>query len=143
MSSIRQRIINSVAAKIAAAVGPSVPVLVMPTLPRDRSEALFVVARAIKDAPEKVANDRAERQLTIGVACVSRQANAGFASCDTALAEIHAALLADMTLAGLALRIDEGETRYLADDADAAALAIETFFSITYRTSRYDVRQTG
>jgi hypothetical protein len=55
----------------------------------------------------------------------------------------HLAILADVTLGGLALGIRELDCDWQQDDADMEAAAIPARYQITYRTLASDISQKG
>ena len=142
MVSIRERIVREIVARLSAAVAP-VAVLRQPTLaiPREASPALTVTVES--DAPLRTANDRAEREMLVRITALSRHSSDPWGEADGLLCAGHAALLADSTLGGLALRMSETEADWQAEDADIEAVAIPATYRITYRTFVSDISKGG
>lgn len=62
---------------------------------------------------------------------------------DRLLTAVHAALLTDGNLGGLALGIREQDCEWEVEDADAVAAAIPARYAITYRTLASDLSTLG
>jgi hypothetical protein len=142
MTSVRERIVREVIARITAAVSPIV-VLRQPVtaIPREKTPAIVVAIES--DAPAKRANDRMERELVLRIVGHARDPTDGYAVADDLICRAHAALLADTTLGGLALGISEGDADWQAEDADMEAVAIPATYRITYRTFVTDLTRKG
>ena len=142
MISRREQLIRAVIDVCAAAVAPT-RVLRQPVIaiPRDQTPALVVSVTS--DAPLRRANDRMERELALRLVAYARDPTDGYLVSDGLLCKAHLALLADPTLSGLALAIDDQEADYQAEDADVDAVAIPATYRITYRTLVSDISQGG
>ncbi|MDI6750492.1 MAG: hypothetical protein QMD73_09985 [Rhodocyclaceae bacterium] len=139
---MRERIVRAAVSRIATAVSPVV-VLRQPVIaiPRDRTPAVVITVES--DAPVKRANDRIERELIVRLVGLARDQTDGYLVADDLICRAHVALLADVTLGGLALGIQEAETDWQAEDADIEAIAIPASYRITYRTLVSDISQGG
>jgi hypothetical protein len=141
VSSIRERIVLAVLARVGEAIAP-VPVLRQPTVPltREESPALLLVIEG--DAITRKANLAADRVLQLRLVAIARGA-AAFAQTDQIIVAAHAALLSEPSLGGLAIGIDETDLEWDAEDADAGAVALPVRFEIRYRTATHDLTQNG
>lgn len=142
MASIRERIVREILARAAAAVTP-VAVLRQPTAAIPREACPVLVLTVESDAPVKIANDRAERELAVRLTALSRSGADPWDEADRIVCAAHAALMTDTTLGGLALRIQEMDADWLAEDADLEAVAIPAAYRITYRSVASDLTQGG
>jgi len=138
----REQIVREVLFRCQAAIAP-LAVVRQPTvaIPRDQTPVLLV--SVISDTPVKRSNNRMERELVLRVTGHARDPTDGYAVADDLLCVAHLTLLADPTLGGLALAIDEQEADYQAEDADVDAVAIPATYRITYRTLVSDISQGG
>ncbi len=105
MSSVRERVLREVVARLSSAIAP-VPVLRMPAVPvtREASPALLLFVDG--DSITAHANHLVDRLLIVRLAVVARGADA-FDVADLSLVAAHAALLADPNLGGLAIAVRE------------------------------------
>jgi hypothetical protein len=142
MQSLRERIIREVIARCRIAVAP-VPVFRQPVIPltRDQAPALIVVIDS--DSPVRRSNDRMEREMHVTLKAMAQDASDGFAVADELLCRAHAALIGDVTLAGLALGITESDADWLAADGDIEAVVLPARYGIRYRTLVRDITLKG
>jgi len=110
---------------------------------RDQCPALVVFPES--EAITERANDRVTRELTLRVVALARAVlpDAPETQADALLTAVHAALMANGNLGGLALGIREQETEWELEDADAVAAAIPVRYRITYRTFAADLSLQG
>ena len=142
MISRRELLIRAVIGCCQAAVTPAT-VLRQPTTAIARDQTPALVLAIVSDAPVKRSNDRMERELVVRLTSYVRDPTDGYAVADDLLCKTHLALLADTTLGGLALSLNEMEADYQAEDADVEAIAIPAIYRITYRTLVSDISQGG
>lgn len=142
MSSVRERIVRALLDCVQTAVAP-VPVLRQPTTAQPREAAPFVAVAVESDLVVDTINQVAQRRLVLRLTAVSRHAADPWGEADALLCQVHAALLADPSLGGLALGITADDTDFDAEDADAAAVALPAVYHIPYRTQRADLAQGG
>lgn len=142
MISRREQLIRAVIDVCAAAVAPT-RVLRQPVIAIPREQTPTLVVSVTSDAPLRRANDRMERELELRLVAFARDPTDGYLVSDDLLCKAHLALLADPTLSGLALAIDEQEADYQSEDADVDAVAIPATYRITYRTLVSDISQGG
>ena len=142
MISRRESLIRAVIGCCQAAVTPAT-VLRQPTIAIARDQTPALVLAIVSDAPVKRSNDRMERELVVRLTSYVRDPTDGYAVADDLLCKAHLALLADITLGGLALSLTEMEADYQAEDADVEAIAIPAIYRITYRTLVSDSSQGG
>lgn len=142
MNSLRERITREVLARIASAVAP-VPVLRQPVTPQAREASPFVAMLVESDQRLQHANLVEQRVLHLKLSAVSRSADDPWSEADALLCKAHAALLADPTLGGLALGVQQQDVDFDAEDADAQAVAIPASYAVTYRIRVSDLTQGG
>lgn len=101
-----------------------------------QSERLQAVAIEPGDEPEpaRVAIGVVQRRIELRVTVLGQGA-AGYAVLDPAHVEIHARLMADPTLGGLALDIDEGPISRDREDAERQRVSLTHVYRYIYRTS--------
>ena len=138
----REQIIRNVITRCQAAIPPTT-VLRQPTMAIPREQTPVLLVAVLSDAPVTRSNDRMERELVLRLQAHARDPTDGYAVADDLLCKAHLALLADTTLGGLALSLDEMEADYQAEDADVEAIAIPAVYRITYRTLVSDLSQGG
>lgn len=141
MTSVRERILREIVARVTAAVAP-MPVLRQSPLPVPRESSPSLLLFVEGDAITGHANHLADRTLTVRLVVVARGSNA-FDVVDTAMVSAHAALLADSNLGGLAIAVREIDCEWDVDDADAGAVALPARYDIRYRTHAADLTRTG
>lgn len=141
MTSVRERIVRAVLARLAAAIAP-VPVLRQPTvpLPREASPALLLFTDG--ETLTARANLLVDRSLHLRLVAIARGEDA-FERTDALIVAAYTALMAEPDLGGLALGIHETDLDWDAEDADAGVVALPIRFDIQYRTSITDLTQTG
>jgi hypothetical protein len=145
-SSIRERLLQAVAARVApavAALGASTHRSPTVALTREQAPALAVFPESdrIRERP----NDRVERELVIRLVAITRSVPPAdpATAADALLVAAHAALFTDPTFGGLALGLRELDAEWDLEDADASACAIPTRYELRYRTFAHDLTQTG
>jgi len=142
MSSIRERIVRAVIERLRIAVAP-VEVLRQPATAQPREASPFLAVIAQSDTRDADLNTTSQRVLSLRLTAVSRDAADPWGQADALLCAAHRALLADPTLAGLALSTTLQDVDFEAEDADAAAIAVPAVYAITYRTARADITEGG
>ena len=138
----REQIVREVLFRCQSAIAPTA-VVRQPTVALARDQTPVLLVSIMSDTPVKRSNDRIERELVLRVTGHARDPTDGYAVADDLLCVAHRALLADPTLGGLTLTVDEQEADYQADDADVDAVAIPATYRITYRTLVSDISQGG
>ena len=145
MQSIREQIIQTVVARltlVASAQGATIRR--QPTVPTDRAQLPTLLVFPDSEAVRRV-NDRTERELVIRIVAlaVGTATEIPEPMADRLMTAAHAALLADVTLGGLALGMEETDTDWQQDDADMDVAALRSRYRITYRTFAHDLTQKG
>ena len=145
MQSIREQIIQTIVARLTpVASGQGATIRRQPTVPTDRAQLPALLVFPESEAVRRI-NDRTERELVIRVVALA----AGSATerpepaVDRLMTAAHASLLADVTLVGLALGMEETDTEWQQDDADLDVAALPSRYRITYRTLALDLTQKG
>jgi len=138
----REQIIRDVVARCQSGIAPTA-VVRQPVAAIARAQTPLLVVTVVSDSPVTRSNERMERELVLRILAHARDPTDGYAVADDLLCRAHLALLADVTLGGLALSLAEMEADYLAEDADGEAIAIPAFYRITYRTLVSDISQGG
>ena len=145
MQSIREQIIQTVVARltlVASAQGATIRR--QPTVPTDRAQLPTLLVFPDSEAVRRV-NDRTERELVIRIVAlaVGSATEIPEPMADRLMTAAHAALLADVTLGGLALGMEETDTDWQQDDADKDVAALPSRYPLTYRTFAHDLTQKG
>ncbi|NWG76626.1 MAG: hypothetical protein HXY24_18825, partial [Rubrivivax sp.] len=136
MNSIREQILLAVMAAVRpTAENLGATVHRSPTVAISREQCPALVVFPESDAITERANDRVTRELTVRIVALARAVPpvAPETEADRLLTAVHAALMADQNLGGLALGIREQECEWEVEDADAVAAAIPARYAITYR----------
>ena len=145
MQSIREQIIQTIVARLTpVASGQGATIRRQPTVPTDRAQLPALLVFPESEAVRRI-NDRTERELVIRVvALATGSATDGpEPAVDRLMTAAHASLLADVTLVGLALGMEETDTEWQQDDADMDVAALPSRYRITYRTLALDLTQKG
>ena len=125
MQSIREQIIQTIVARLTpVASGQGATIRRQPTVPTDRAQLPALLVFPESEAVRRI-NDRTEPAV------------------DRLMTATHASLLADVTLGGLALGMEETDTEWQQDDADLDVAALPSRYRITYRTLALDLTQKG
>lgn len=136
-TSLRERILQAVASRVqgaATAAGARFvrqPVLGIPT---EQAPVLVMMFDGEQVLDRSALH--ATREISLRVGALTRNTNdtADLTAADALLVSAHAALLADTTLGGLALAVDEqGAELETADTADVAVLLAQRY-AVRYRT---------
>lgn len=146
MNSIREQILQRLAGVLGAvAVAHDASVHRSPTVAIEREHCPALVLFPETDQITERANDRVTRELTVRITALVRAVPplAPETQADALLTAAHAAVMADVNLAGLALGIREIDAEFDIEDADATAAAIPQRYRITYRTLSSDLAQLG
>ena len=145
MLSVRERILQGLLALLSpVATAHGATLARAPTVPTDRARLPALLLFPESETVRRL-NDRAERELTLRlVALALGSANtAPDIRVDALMSAAHAALMADSTLGGLALSVEETDTEWSHDDADGEAVALSSRYRLTYRTFFHDLTQKG
>ena len=145
MQSIREQIIQTVVLKLTTvASGQGATIRRQPTVPTDRAQMPALLVFPESEAVRRV-NDRTERELVIRIVALAIGTATGSPEpvADRLLTAAHTALLADVTLGGLSLGLEETDTDWQQDDADMDVAALPSRYRITYRTLAHDLTQKG
>ena len=145
MQSIREQIIQTVVDRLTPVATTQIATIRrQPTVPTDRAQmpALLVFPES---EVVRCVNDRTERELVIRIVAlaIGTTAESPEPVADRLLTAAHTALLADVTLGGLALGLEETDTDWQQDDADMDVAALPSRYRITYRTLAHDLTQKG
>ena len=145
MQSIREQIIQTIVARLTpVASGQGATIRRQPTVPTDRAQLPALLVFPESEAVRRIIV-RTERELVIRVvALATGSATDGpEPAVDRLMTATHASLLADVTLGGLALGMEETEIAWQQDDADLDVAALPSRYRITYRTLALDLTQKG
>lgn len=145
MQSIREQIIQTVVLRltpVASAQGATIRR--QPTVPSDRAQMPALLVFPESEAVRRV-NDRTERELVIRIVALATGTATELPEpvVDRLMTAAHAALLADVTLSGLALGMEETDTDWQQDDSDMDVAAMPSRYRVTYRTLAHDLTQKG
>ena len=145
MQSIREQIIQTIVARLTpVASGQGATIRRQPTVPTDRAQLPALLVFPESEAVRRI-NDRTERELVIRVVALAMGSatDGPEPAVDRLMTAAHASLLADVTLGGLALGMEETDTEWQQDDADLDVAALPSRYRITYRTLALDLTQKG
>lgn len=145
MQSIREQIIQTVVDRLTpVATTQSATIRRQPTVPTDRAQMPALLVFPESEVVRRV-NDRTERELVIRIVALAIGTATGSPEpvADRLLTAAHTALLADVTLGGLSLGLEETDTDWQQDDADMDVAALPSRYRITYRTLAHDLTQKG
>ena len=141
MTSIRERILQVIQSRISTAIAP-IPVIRQPTTPIPRKDSPALVLAVEGETVVRKANLAVERILRLRLVALAR-GDTAFTQTDQIIVKAHGALMAEPSLDGLALGLDETDLDWDAEDADAGAVALPARFDVRYRTAIHDLTQNG
>ena len=130
MSSIRDQIVAAVAT-LAHVTGTTV--FRSRRAPIERAEGIVVFVEPAEETVDNRSVGQAIRDLVLDISVFIRSATPDSAL-DSTLVAIHAALMADPTLAGKCARIIEEGTTWTTEEADLTALEVSMRYRIRYAT---------
>ena len=145
MQSIREQIIQTVVDRLTPVATTQIATIRrQPTVPTDRAQMPALLVFPESEAVRRV-NDRTERELVIRIVAlaIGTTTESPEPVADRLLTAAHTALLADVTLGGLSLGLEETDTDWQQDDADMDVAALPSRYRITYRTLAHDLTQKG
>ena len=136
-TSLRERILQAVASRVqGAATASSARFVRQPVLgiPTEQSPVLVMMFDGEQVLDRSALHTTREISLRVGALTRNTNDTADLTAADALLVSAHAALLADTTLGGLALAVDEqGAELETADTADVAVLLAQRY-AVRYRT---------
>jgi hypothetical protein len=147
--SLRERILQAALDAVRASLdGLAVAVLREPAAALSRDQCPALVLHAESESVTYRSNDRAARELTLRLVAITRAVPPASPQmlADQLITRAHAALMAlmaDVTLGGLALSLRELDTEWDVEDADALACAVTARYQVSYRTLAADLRIAG
>lgn len=145
MQSIREQIIHAVVARLTpVATAQGATIRRQPTVATDRAHSPALLVFPESETVRRV-NNRAERELVLRIVAlaVGTGMEAPEPMADMLLTAAHLVLMADVTLGGLALGLEETDCDWQQDDADMEVAAIPARYRITYRTLAADLSTRG
>lgn len=145
MQSIREQIVQAVVAALVPVAGAAGATLSrQPVVPTDRARLPALLVFPESETVRR-ANDRSERELLLRVVAVAAgsETEAPEPIADRLLTAAHAALMADVSLGGLALALEETDAEWQQDDVDMEVAAMPVRYRIAYRTLAHDLTQKG
>lgn len=141
MSSKRERILAAIMANLVGTVGVDNRVYRSRVAALDRAQSPAIVVRP-KGESEPVENffNLVDRLFTLTVDIITRGAVPDSLA-DPIIADVHARVMADLTLGGLALEVREGKTDFQIENADQDLCLLTVEYTVWYRTSKSDLTQ--
>lgn len=131
MSSVRENILEYIAAQITSLTG--VTVFRSREAAIARGEGVVLVLKPAEEAVVKIANEVTMRDLTVTLMLVVRGVVPD-STADPYLVQMLSLIQNDTTLGGLAARCIEKSTRWDMEMADLTALVVELTFVVKYLT---------
>jgi len=147
-NSIREQILQALSAAMASAAGATGATFIRsPTAPLTREQTPALLLLPELDAVQKRSNMVTDRQLTVTLVAVARQAGrSGTApelEADALLVAAHTALLASAPLLALVLGITETDTDWDLKTFEVTSAYMPARYAISYRTQRADIATQG
>jgi len=147
-NSIREQILQALSAAMASAAGATGATFIRsPTAPLTREQTPALLLLPELDAVQKRSNLVTDRQLTVTLVAVARQAGrSGTApelEADALLVAAHTALLASAPLLALVLGITEADTDWDIKTFEVTSAYLPARYTITYRTACADIATQG
>ncbi|HQU04220.1 MAG TPA: hypothetical protein PLT25_05830 [Acidocella sp.] len=139
MASIRERILEKMVTVLnAGAIGA--PVYRSRTDPVSRAQSPAVLIQPVSDTAKQVSVPYLDWELLTHVAVYVR-GNAPDTLADPILTALNSALLADMSLGGLAMQIMPVSVHFEFSDSDTQLCVATCEYKIDYRTNQQDLTQ--
>ena len=147
-NSIREQILQALSAAMASAAGATGATFIRsPTAPLTREQTPALLLLPELDAVQKRSNLVTDRQLTVTLVAVARQAGrSGTApelEADALLVAAHTALLASAPLLALVLGITETDTDWDLKTFEVTSAYMPARYAISYRTQCADIATQG
>lgn len=132
MASIRELIVQSFMTALTGAV-PAAQIHRSRRTAIQRSESPAIVVQARREDPEVRESGGTNRILTIGMEIIAR-GDAPDSIADATVVEAHQRVMADTTLSGRAIDLQEISTEWEITEADLDAVVVTVIYQILYRT---------
>lgn len=132
--SLRETLLTAVMSTLAGASGAGIHVYRSRTVAVSTDADVAVLVRPASDTPEQIVIPYMDRTLEIEVQ-VRARGEIPDSAADATVADVHAKLMANRTLSGNALDIEEGPTDWAFDDADTPLTEVTMRYRVKYRTA--------
>jgi len=147
-NSVRERILQAISAAMASVASATGATFIRsPTAPLTREQTPALLLLPELDAVQKRSNTVTDRQLTLTLVAVARQAGrsgpAPELEADALLVAAHAALLASPQLQALTLAITETDTDWDLKTFEVTSAYLPARYTLSYRTQRADIATQG
>ncbi len=147
-TSIREQILQAAGIALTqVAIDTGSHYLRSPTAPLTREQTPALLLLPELDAVQKRSNTVTDRQLTLTLIAVARQAGrsgpAPELEADALLVAAHTALLASPQLQALSLAITETDTDWDLKTFEVTSAYLPARYTISYRTQRADIATQG
>lgn len=142
MSTIRKQILAQIKAALTGTAGAGARIYRSRAEAFSRSESIAILIEPIQDMPSQNVIDYDQNLLNVRIAVIARGAIPDDIADDT-VADLHAKLMADFTLGGLAQDIQRGPTSFQIEEADQTAGVTSCQYNVMYRTQLNDLSAGG
>lgn len=134
MSTLRETILDAVVAALAGTTGAGVHIYRSRVSAIQADAPLSVVVRPAAEEPTPIVVSFMDRLLDIEIE-VRARGEIPDAAADDTVASVHSKIMADLTLGGACLHIEEGATDWSFGEADEALCLVTLRYRIRYRTA--------
>lgn len=135
-ATVRERIIGAIAAALAGVTPAGAAVYRSHRLVREQdAQPAIVVVPVRESVPDGQRGHHLTHLFTVRVSVYARGDVADQAA-DETCAAVHAALMADETCGGHALRLAPGDTDWIFEDGDIDAVRVDLHYEALYTTRR-------
>jgi len=147
-TSIREQILQAIGTALTAVASSHGGIyLRKPRSPLTREQTPALVLLPELDTVTSQANDRTERQITLRVVAVARQAGTSGPEpetiADAMLASAHSALYSHKPLQSLIVKLQAADTDWADETFEVSVAWQPARYTITYRTQRADIATQG
>ena len=135
MATKREQILQAMRTALVGTVGVGTRIYRSRPDPVSRGETPAIIIEPAKDVPEQNTSlPTLDWSFVVRVIVLSRAAIADLAA-DATIESLHAKLVADLTLGGLAIDVQPGPVTFEFVEADSPAAVIVCEYVVRYRTS--------
>ncbi|MDX2074701.1 MAG: hypothetical protein SFX19_10135 [Alphaproteobacteria bacterium] len=138
MSTIREQILAAIKTALTGTTGVDVRIYRSRPEAISRGESPAILIEPVGNSPVQPVIGFLDNVFTVRISVIARGAVPDQVA-DPTIASLHAKIMADLTLGGLAMDIQPGATNYLIEEGDQPAAVISCDYNVIHRTSLTDL----
>jgi len=139
MATIREQILSALRTTLTGTTGVGTRIYRSRVEPIARAESPAIIIEPVSDTPaQNTSLPKLDHTLTVRVVIIVRD-NTPDQAADPVIDSIHKKLMADLTIGGLAIDIQPGQTEFTMESADVPVGVIYCLYRVLYRTALEDI----